>query len=536
MTDFFFRTEDIRPDEVSDYFVESRQDRLIVDALKNRNPTILVGSRGVGKSFLLRVAQKELADNFDRDRIFPVYLSFVRSSLLQSSDNEQFKHWMLARICSAVIRALMKAGLLSVIPASARVLAGTASVTDAEPTKIEAIADAYENSWRNPRVPINGTEVPTVDDLKDALEDLSAALNINRFVLLIDEAAHIFLPEQQRQFFTLFRDLRSHSVTCNAAVYPGVTSFGSTFQPAHDATMISINRDVLASDYIENMREIVEKQADATLLKNIAQNGRNFAILAYAASGNPRLLLKTLAASSKVNSAQINETVREYYRSDIWAEHSLLAEKYIGHREVIDWGRQFVEGLVIPDIKNKNDQYLADDKNTSAYIWIHRDAPEIIKEALRILSYTGVLSEQASGIKATRAEVGTRYIVNLGCLFSLESAPAATSFEIAKGLTPKRMTEFGANHPAYKSLLDHVAKVPAQAAGIALEQQLNRPVSVLDITDWQRSKLLELELNTVGDVLRATEQKLKQATYIGDVRARRMRNAAIAAVLEYLSG
>lgn len=536
MADFFFRTEDIRPDEVGEYFVESRQDRAIVDALKNRNPTILVGSRGVGKSFLLRVAQKELADRVETDKVFPIYLSFVRSSLLQSSDPEQFKHWMLARICSAVIRALMKAGLLGAIPLSAKLLAGTSSISDAEPTKIEAIAEAYENSWRNPNVIVDGTQVPTVDDLKEALEDLSAELGLSRFVLLIDEAAHIFLPEQQRQFFTLFRDLRGHSVTCNAAVYPGVTSFGATFQPAHDATMISIDRDILASDYIENMREIVEKQADATILKNIAQNGRNFAILAYAASGNPRLLLKTLAASPKVNSTQINETVREYYRSDIWAEHSLLADKYVGHREVIDWGRQFLEGLVIPDIKSKNDQYLAADKSTSAYIWIHRDAPAVIKEALRVLSYTGVLSEQASGIKASRAEIGTRYIVNLGCLFSLESAPASTSFEIAKGLTPKRMTEFGANHPAYKSLVDHVANVPAQANGIALEQQLAKSVSVLDISEWQRSKLLELGLNTVGDVLKATEQKLKEAAYIGDIRARRMRNAAIAAVLEYLSG
>lgn len=97
MADFFFRTEDIRPDEVGQYFVESRKDREIVAALKNRNPTILVGSRGVGKSFLLRVAQKELLDQFERDRVFPAYLSFVKSSLLQSNDPDQFKHWMLAR-------------------------------------------------------------------------------------------------------------------------------------------------------------------------------------------------------------------------------------------------------------------------------------------------------------------------------------------------------------------------------------------------------------------------------------------------------
>jgi hypothetical protein len=37
-------------------------------------------------------------------------------------------------------------------------------------------------------------------------------------------------------------------------------------------------------------------------------------------------------------------------------------------------------------------------------------------------------------------------------------------------------------------------------------------------------------------VLGATEADLQKAYYIGDVRSRRMRNAAVAAVFEYLSG
>ena len=537
MPDFFFRTEDIRPEDVFDYFVESKQDRAIIDALKNRNPTILVGSRGVGKSFLLRVAQKELLDSFERDRVFPVYLSFVRSSLLQSGDADQFKNWMLARICSAVVRALMKAGLLAVVSSSAKLLAGVGSISDAQPTQLEAIALAYENSWQGPDTAIEGASaIPSADALKNALEDICGELSIKRFALFIDEAAHIFLPEQQRRFFTLFRDLRSHCVTCNAAVYPGVTSFGDTFQPAHDATMMTIDRDVLSPTYVDNMREIVEKQADSAVLKNIARNGRNFAVLAYAASGNPRLLLKTLAASPAVDSGQLNVTIREYYRTDIWSEHSLLADRYSGHRAVIDWGRQFIEGTVLPEIKSKNDQYLAADKNTSAYIWIHRDAPTVIKEALRILSYTGVVSEQASGIKASRAEVGTRYMVNLGCLFALKSRPASTSFDIAKGLTPKRMTEFGANHAIFKSLVDQAAGIPEDAKGVALTEQLAKSIDVLDISQWQRGKLTELGLVTVGDVLKASERKLMEASYVGNIRARQMRNAAVAAVLEYLSG
>lgn len=536
MSDFYFRTEDFSPDEVLDFFVETRQDRQIVDALKNRNPTILIGSRGVGKSFLLRVAQSELTNKFNEDRIFPVYMSFIRSSLLHSPDPEQFKHWMLARICSSIIRALTKAGLLAAATKSVKLLSGNSISSDFGTTKVESIAAAYEDSWQNPENPIDASDVPSLDELKEAIEDLGDELRIKRFVLLIDEAAHIFLPEQQRQFFTLFRDIRSHHLTCNAAVYPGVTSFGDTFQPVHDATMLSLDRDILSSDYVETMREIVEKQADSTVLKSIAQNGQNFAILAYAASGNPRILLKTLARAPKVSSSQVADVIREFYRTDIWSEHSTLAEKYPGHRPLIDWGRQFIESQVLTELQSKNAQYLDKDRNTSAFFWIHRDSPEIVKEALRVLAYTGIVNAHALGIKASRAEIGSRYLVNLGCLFAQESVPTTTAFNIAKSLSPKRMTEYGANHETYRTLVEQLDLTSTPNVAEALETQLGKSIDVLDITPWQKEKLLELSLPTVRDVLNASEEGLKKASYIGDVRARRMRNAAIAAVLEYLSG
>lgn len=536
MSDFFFRTEDIPPEEVDRYFAETAQDRAVVNALKSRTPAILVGSRGVGKSFLLRIAQKELMESFAKDRVFPIYVSFVRSSLLLSEDENQFRNWMLARLCSAAIRALERAGLLGGVPSGIRLLAGQDVDAKIGTTKVEDIIQAYEESYKHPKKRIDASQVPSVEELRDAFEELSEQLSIKRFVFFIDEAAHIFLPQQQRQFFTLFRDLRSHCLTCNAAVYPGVTSFGDTFQPIHDASLVHIDRDVLDPRYIENMREIVEKQADSATLKKIVQNGKNFSILAFACSGNPRILLKTLAEAPGLSSSEVNDVMRNHYRTTIWSEHSTLADKYQGHRAAIDWGREFLESTVLPEIKGKNDAYLNSDKNTSAYFWIHRDAPEIVKESLRILCYTGVLNEMEAGIKATRSEIGKRYMVNLGCLFALEATPVRNAFEIAKSLTPKRMTEYGANHPSYRSLLEAESAVDKDDRPQHLEMQLGKPVTVLDLTEWQVEKLHELKLETVGNVLEATEQQLKLAKYVGDVRARRMKNAAVAAVLEYLSG
>lgn len=536
MTDFFFRTEDIRPDEVLKYFVETNQDRQLVEALKSRNPVILVGSRGVGKSFLLRVAQQELQYGFESNRVFPVYISFVKSSLLQSSDPDQFKHWMLARICSSITRALSKAGMLVGVPKGISLLAGGDMTPDIGITKVEKIAEAYENSWKSPKKLVDTEGLPTIDEFKDALEDLADILNIDRFSLFFDEAAHIFLPEQQRQFFTLYRDLRTHCITCNAAVYPGVTSFGEIFQPVHDATMLSINRDISAPDYVSNMREIVQKQADSSLLSQMAHNGKNFAILAYAATGNPRLLLKTIARTPKVNSQQVNETIRSFYRTEIWAEHSTLSERYSGHKALIDWGRDFIEGNVLIQVKSKNDQSLTSDKATSAFFWVHRDAPEVVKEALRVLAYTGIVIEHAVGIKASRGEIGKRYLVNLGCLFAQEAIPTISTFDIAKSLNLGKMTEYGVNHNFYRKLIDATPDCTKGGIALALDSQLDKSATLLDITPWQKEKLSELGLHTIRDVLSATEETLKQANYVGDIRARRMRNAAHAAVLEYLSG
>ena len=240
---------------------------------------------------------------------------------------------------------------------------------------MKKIAIDYENSWKNPTQVIDTTSLPTIDSFKDAIEEICEELNIKRINLLIDEAAHIFRPEQQRQFFTLFRDLRSPYISCNAAVYPGVTSYGDIFQYAQDATFVDIDRDILADNYIDKMREIIEKQADSdsSLLTQISRSKNNFEILAYASSGNPRFLLKTISRSPKMNSSQINDVIREFYRVELLAEHSNLSEKYPGHRGLIDWGRKFIEDTVLPEIQNKNNSlFTARQTNIQLYLGSQR--------------------------------------------------------------------------------------------------------------------------------------------------------------------
>ena len=187
MVDFLYRTEDIPQEEVLKYFVETTEDRSILNALKARNPVILVGSRGVGKSFLLRVAQAEMQSNFETEHILPVYVTFNKTSLLDTNDPDQFQHWMLARLCNSIIRTLKKSGQLSPIPSSASILMGDTPNHDLiQQTRIEEIANDYEQSWMNPGTEVNTIGLPSIEDFKEAIEDLCSELDITRFVIFID--------------------------------------------------------------------------------------------------------------------------------------------------------------------------------------------------------------------------------------------------------------------------------------------------------------------------------------------------------------
>nr|WP_306288012.1 hypothetical protein [Pseudoalteromonas sp. WY3] len=530
MSNFKIRTETIKPAKILDYFVETKEDRKIIEQLKSDTPIVLVGSRGVGKSFLLRVAEAELKKDIGNSKIVPVYISFTEGSVLQLTDEHDFYQWMLAKMCSAFLRSLKKLGIS--MPVS--LLGGKPE--DEEETYLTKLIGEFEQTWKDNSKVIDSGDLPSIDDFKDTVEDICEEAEIESVNFFIDEAAHILRPAQQRQFFNLYRDINSPYINCNAAIYPGVTSFGNNFQPSHDATFLYLERDVSSAGYVEYMRSIVEKQADSNLLGKIAKNMGNFSILTYAANGNPRALLKTLTQAASISSRDVNATIKSFYKSDIWEEHTLLSNKYSGFTEFIDWGRDFVEDYVLPDTKEKNDAYIPEGKKSTRFFWIHRDAPEAVKKALNLLCYTGIISLHTEAVKATQSRVGTRYSVNFGCLLSLENIPVSTGLPIVKNTAIKRMTEYGESHAAYDSLNPTVTDFDDSVINSALNDQLSKPVDFLDLPNWLIESLKSIELTQIKDVLDATESRIQQAYYVGKVRSRYIKNEATSAVFEYLSG
>lgn len=70
-----------------------------------------------------------------------------------------------------------------------------------------------------------------------------------------------------------------------------------------------------------------------------------------------------------------------------------------------------------------------------------------------------------------------------------------------------------------------------------ISRQLDKPVDVLDLSDWQINVLQSNGFGKVRSVLSAGEKMLQaRIRGVGEVRSRQMVNAAKSAILEYLLG
>ena len=66
------------------------------------------------------------------------------------------------------------------------------------------------------------------------------------------------------------------------------------------------------------------------------------------------------------------------------------------------------------------------------------------------------------------------------------------------------------------------------------ERLIGKNLDELGLSWNMKQKLHMLGLQTIKDVLNSTEEKLKEAYYVGNVRARYMKSVALNSVYEYL--
>jgi hypothetical protein len=288
------RAEYLSWEELAAWTTTTSRDVEVLSKLKGPGAKLLTGPRGSGKSTLLRKAYFELLGGGE---VMTAYVNYARSLALEPLFHRRadalglFRQWVVMKVVVGLSDSLREGNrelpdTLALLEESGRQFIRQLE-TGQEPETLEAVLAPSE--------------------LLLLLEAWTKDLKLRRCVLLLDDAAHAFSPEQQREFFEIFRELRSRVVSAKAAVYPGITAYSPHFHVGHEAELIEAWYRPDDSDFLQTMRSMVERRLPEPLLKKLEGREELIDYLALASFGLPRgflVMLSQLLGVEEDESAQ----------------------------------------------------------------------------------------------------------------------------------------------------------------------------------------------------------------------------------------
>ena len=248
------RCEDLVYEQIAHLTVLGDFERRVVDTLKQSGAHLLQGSRGVGKSMLMRQAEIETDKDFFKDRKLCVYVNFKTSTLLEGVKAEEldaFQVWVGAKILQALYDKLIMLDIVGHedVQDPYFKIFGITSVNGIQSALKEKIHLLQKLATTNNRQTvieqIGKSFLDRINDvtfLQELVKEILETFNITKLILLFDEAAHTFIPAQQEIFFEIFKLLHGGKIAVKAAVYPSVTSYGRNFEVGQDAIVIQMDR------------------------------------------------------------------------------------------------------------------------------------------------------------------------------------------------------------------------------------------------------------------------------------------------------
>lgn len=472
--------EECQPDKFDDIHKFSLHDRRLIRKLVAHGPVLVQGGRGTGKSALMIAASREMAPRSPEADVLGLYISLRYVPLLQSSGSDYEKQF-----CKWVSKQIQK------------------TLTDEK--------YGFEDSC-------------DIRQLKHALSEVSRRTD-KRVVLLFDDAAHIGRETSLAAFFDIFRTLSSETISCKAAIYPGVTEFGTRFDVYNDASVIDVVRAPEQAGFGELFYEIMtsrypllsrEKITGFTLQKLAAFLGRTVL-------GNVRGFV--FVCNDLLEHAESGETIG----------HNVLGKALI--RLAADYYWPLLEevkpklGRYVPAVDSAQQvaEIIFDTcaTNNSQSILIHRQLIARYSKSFEILEYAGFIARREASRALKSGGRGPRFEVNLCNLLERVSGSRMTKqlfdqwFEGAGN--PVEIHERGV-------FFDDV-KIPKPYDSGEMEI-LSMPVGILakspsypyGLTNNKIRRLREANILTVGALANASDIDLLAIDGVGDVFLDRFRS------------
>jgi hypothetical protein len=576
------RTESLENRLVLDYYIE--RDNSKVQRLLDSEQYIIEGSRGVGKTMLMKAAMLKSESNFGQNSILPVWVSFEESIRLErikilNNSVDPFLQWTMGKILFECLNKIAELKPASSTKLNER-LSKIFNVPEPDTfTKYTSLLNDYIKVLEKGEIDDNNsvTKLSPSSDLTEILDnpqsfrefllELIKDYKLQRIVLLFDEAAHVFSFSQQEKFFTFFKSLRNPLIACKAAVYPGVTNYGKYFERGQDAKEIRIDWSPLNKEDIEYIKEIIKRRIKAYSNKyweKLTSNKNTIDLLAICSNGNPRFAFHIIdelennkAFKSNITIAILINAIRAVFATK-WREFDTLKQRLIRYEKYISEAESFVKETILPNLRIWNDKQRNSDKKLSIGFYITTGAFDKLEKVFSVLAYSNII-----GIDYSKRSIGHHnyayYItVNPSVLFTdliikdvqeLGNTSIAIennqSYSESSSAIKEMLTQIGIvnyincsnDNCDFKTKDDQYKFCPKCGSPIESreEESLYKILRSHNIDNLKLSikivNRIKTKFNNIGELYDCDVEDIRMK-YIQDVRIYNIRNA----VLEYMSG
>ncbi len=472
--------EECRPEQFDAMHKFSPHDQRIIRKLIAHGPVLLQGGRGSGKSAFFMAASRAMAPRNAQSAVMGLYVSLRYVPLLQATGTDYEK-----RFCEWVGQQIQKA------------LAHTSYT----------FLDSYD-----------------ILQLKNGLSELAIEAE-KRVVLLFDDAAHMGRETSLGGFFDIFRTLSSDIVSCKAAIYPGVTEFGTRFDVYNDASVVDVVRYPEQPGFATLFYDIM--QARYPLLTEDKVTGFDLPKLAQflgmTVLGNMRGFI--FACNALLEQTDANHTIGYSALGDVLLR--LAAAYYWPLLEEVKpkLGRYLPAVEVAQDIAEKI--FAACAPTSALSVLIHRALVARYAKPFEILEYVGFITRREASRAMKSGGRGSRFAVNLCNLLERITGSRLTVQLFDAWLStagqPVEIHERG----------EHFADihVPQPLEGGELEI-LHKPVETLrksraypyGLPQLKIDLLNKAGIHTIGALAAASDEDLRNLDGVGEVFLDRFRS------------
>jgi len=407
----------------------------IMRKLTQSGAKLLTGPRGCGKTTLMLKAFNQLLEKRTK-KVMPIYVNFKSSLKLEPIYRKKanggfwFAQWMYFKILDGLHKTLEKFE--------------SESFSDQFESLIK---DMLDLSISEVMSNISQLELGEIDGvigydinvykLEEIINTCLKLTNNNRSVLLLDDAAHAFSPEQQSDFFEFFRKVKSRNISPKAAIYPGVTNFSPTFHVGHDAEEVDAWVNPENEDYYAFMSGMLLKRLPKEVLKSFERDTGLLKVLCFSAFGIPRLLLNMVRNLYEEPTSSGSEYKIKFSKANVLKQvkasnnatmgiYSSLENKLPSYQRFVNEGARAYEEI-ISLIKTYNMNKPINRK--SLVIAIRGDFGPDLKRILGFFEYSGLASYKS---KLSKGEKGVfqLYLINIAALIDNNAIFASKNFKI----------------------------------------------------------------------------------------------------------